>query len=105
MRFPVLLTLLPMTAFASDALAGERNPPPPYRAGRSVTLAQSGMVATSHPLAAEIGLDVLKRGGNAADAAIAASAAMGLVEPMSCGVGGDLFTIVWDAKTQTLHGL
>jgi gamma-glutamyltranspeptidase / glutathione hydrolase len=105
MRLPALLTLLPMTAFASDALAGERNPPTPYRTGRSVTLATNGVVATSHPLAAEIGLDVLKRGGNATDAAIAASAAMGLMEPMSCGVGGDLFAIVWDAKTQTLHGL
>src|SRR5829696_10206626 len=105
MRLPILLTLLTMAAFASDALAGERNPPTPYRTGRSVTLAPNGMVATSHPLAAQIGLDVLRRGGNAADAAIAASAAIGLMEPMSCGIGGDLFAIVWDAKTQTLHGL
>src|SRR3954469_13617993 len=105
MRLPPLLSLLSMTALTPAALAGDRNPPTPFHTGRSVTLATNGMVATSHPLAAQIGLDVLKRGGNAADAAIAASAAMGLMEPMSCGVGGDLFAIVWDAKTQTLHGL
>jgi gamma-glutamyltranspeptidase/glutathione hydrolase len=86
-------------------IAGERNPPTPFRAGRSVTIAPHGMVATSHPLAVEIGVEVLKRGGNAIDAAIATDAAMGLMEPMSCGIGGDLYAIVWDAKTQKLYGL
>jgi gamma-glutamyltranspeptidase/glutathione hydrolase len=75
------------------------------RGGRSVTVATHGMVAASHPLAAQIGLDVLKSGGNAIDAAIATNAALGLMEPTMCGIGGDLYAIVWDAKTQKLYGL
>ena len=72
---------------------------------RSPILAPHAMVATSQPLAVQVGLDVLKAGGHAADAAIAVNAMLGLVEPMSCGIGGDLFAIVWDAKERRLSGL
>jgi gamma-glutamyltranspeptidase/glutathione hydrolase len=85
--------------------AGDRNVPSPFHAGRSVVIAPHGMVATSQPLAAQAGLDILKKGGNAIDAAIATNAAMGLMEPMSCGIGGDLYAIVWDAKTKKVYGL
>ena len=104
--FRILLASLCMAAINVDeSLGAERNPPTPYKVGRSVVMAPHGMVATSHPLAAQVGLDILKSGGNAIDAAIATNAAIGLMEPMSCGVGGDLFVIVWDAKTQKLYGL
>ncbi|MSR32281.1 MAG: gamma-glutamyltransferase [Gemmataceae bacterium] len=83
----------------------ERPTPVAGKSGRSPVLANRGMVATSHPLAAQVGLDILKKGGNAIDAAVATSAAIGLMEPMSCGIGGDLFAIVWDAKSKKLYGL
>ena len=74
-------------------------------ATRSEVIARHGMAATSQPLVTQIALDVLKAGGNAIDAAIAANAAQGLMEPVGNGIGGDLFAIVWDAESQALYGL
>src|SRR3954451_21254357 len=73
--------------------------------GRSRVATRYGIVAASQPLAAQAGAQILARGGNAIDAAIATNAMMGLVEPQSNGIGGDLFAIVYDAKSGLLHGL
>jgi len=74
-------------------------------ATRSEVLAQNGMVATNHPIASQIGIEVLKNGGSAVDAAIAANAFLGFADPGMNGIGGDLFAIVWDAQSKQLYGL
>lgn len=74
-------------------------------ASRSEVIAPKAMAATSQPLATQIALDIMRQGGNAIDAAIAANAALGLMEPTGCGIGGDLYAIVWSAKTKRLYGL
>jgi len=95
----ILLLTMTTSGYGYDRITGEKF------ASRSEVIGQNGMVATSHPLATQIGLDILKQGGTAVDAAIAANIALGLMEPTGNGIGGDLFAIIWDAKTKELHGL
>src|SRR5688572_93436 len=95
--FAAVLLTLPLTAMCADRITGK-----PF-ATRSEVYAPHAMAATSHPLATQIALDVMKQGGSAVDAAIAANAALGLMEPTGNGVGGDLFAIVWDPKTKKLY--
>lgn len=93
-----VLALLPSVSSAADRITGHAF------ATRSEVIAPHAMAATSQPLATQIALDVMKSGGSAVDAAIAANAALGLMEPTGNGIGGDLFAIVWDPKTQQLYG-
>jgi gamma-glutamyltranspeptidase/glutathione hydrolase len=93
-----MLLVVALPAFAADRITGRAF------ATRSDVIAPHAMAATSHPLATQIALDVMKQGGTAMDAAIAANAALGLMEPTGNGIGGDLFAIVWDPKTKKLHG-
>src|SRR4051812_19832892 len=99
-----LAVVLVMLSSAPGGRPADR-PAGPMGSMRSVVYARHGMVAAAHPLAVQIGVDVLKKGGTAVDAAIAVNAALGVLEPMSCGIGGDLFAMVWDAKAQRLVGL
>ena len=94
-----LILVFPVSLLSQDRITGHDF------ATRSEVIARNGMAATSQPLATQVALDILKKGGNAIDAAIAANAVLGLVEPTGCGIGGDLFAIIWSADKGKLYGL
>src|SRR5580698_3070381 len=95
----LLLMSIAILATAAPASAQDRTQT------RSMVISRGGIVAAESPLAAQAGAPILARGGNAVDAAVAANAAMGVIEPMMNGIGGDLFAIVYEAKTGKLYGL
>lgn len=97
--FSIAFILCTVSSFGQDRISGKT------WAGRSEVIAQNGMVCTSHPLSTQAGIEILRSGGNAIDAAIAANAMEGVVEPHVNGIGGDIFAIIWDNKTKKLYGL
>lgn len=118
MRLALSATAVTLALLTSTLAAQEADSPKPVEEqiggggrpvganwSRSPVIAQNGMAATAHPLATQIALQILKDGGNAVDAAIAANAALGLMEPTGNGIGGDLFAIIYDPKTDQLYGI
>ena len=98
MRYFILVTLFALIGLTTQTSIQSQSSDWP----RSPTIAPHGMVATGQPLAVQIGVDILKKGGSAIDAAVAVNAALGLMEPTSCGIGGDLYALVWDNKEKKL---
>ena len=103
-RISRITAALVLSLASSMSLSADRVTGPEF-VTRSEVMAPAVMAATSQPLATQVALEVMRKGGNAIDAAIAANAALGLMEPTGCGIGGDLFAIVWDAKSRQLYGL